>query len=245
MMPSESSGGGGGGFDVAKAGDGRVALIGFPSVGKSSLLNAVTDTKSEAAAYEFTTLTCIPGNLVINDTKIQMLDLPGIIEGAAGGILRKMLKKNILIRNLPALFIYLSVYFIIGRGRGREVIAVARSADLILMVLDGARESNNQHRNILERELETMGIRLNKRPPDIYYRVITSIILILLLLVFLLSQTCVYFIRKKRAEELNSMPLYRSQKSAITLRTPSQEFSINTKFTTQKFYFVMTAQLMN
>ena len=86
MMPAEgNSGGGGQGFDVAKAGDGRVALIGFPSVGKSSLLNEVTDTKSEAAAYEFTTLTCIPGNLVINDTKIQMLDLPGIIEGAAGG----------------------------------------------------------------------------------------------------------------------------------------------------------------
>ena len=71
-----------------------------------------------------------------------MLDLPGIIEGAAG-----------------------------GKGRGREVIAVARSADLVLMVLDAERESNNQHRNILERELETMGIRLNQRPPDIYYKV--------------------------------------------------------------------------
>ena len=140
--PGESGGGGNEGFAVAKSGDGRVALIGFPSVGKSSLLNAVTDTQSEAADYEFTTLTCIPGNLIINDTKIQMLDLPGIIEGAAG-----------------------------GRGRGREVIAVARSADLILMVLDGAREQNNQHRNILERELETMGIRLNKTRPDIYFKV--------------------------------------------------------------------------
>lgn len=143
MMPKAGDGGGGHeGFAVAKSGDGRVALIGFPSVGKSSLLNEVTDTKSEAAAYEFTTLTCIPGNLVLNDTKIQLLDLPGIIEGAAA-----------------------------GKGRGREVIAVARSSDLIMMVLDGAREVNNQHRNILERELETMGIRLNKTPPDIYYRV--------------------------------------------------------------------------
>lgn len=140
--PEEANAGGHEGFAVAKYGDARVALIGFPSVGKSSILSAVTGTKSECAAYEFTTLTCIPGNLVINDTKIQLLDLPGIIEGASS-----------------------------GRGRGREVIAVARSADLVLIVLDGAREQNNQHRNILVGELETMGIRLNKRPPDIYFKV--------------------------------------------------------------------------
>jgi uncharacterized protein len=143
LPPGEGGGGGGGseGFSVPKSGDGRVALIGFPSVGKSSLLNVVTDTQSETAAYEFTTLTCIPGNVMINGTKIQMLDLPGIIEGAAS-----------------------------GKGRGREVIAVARSADLILMVLDAVKESNNQHRDILTQELEIMGIRLNRNPPDIYYR---------------------------------------------------------------------------
>jgi small GTP-binding protein len=143
LLPTSGSGGGGPGegFAVPRSGDGRVALIGFPSVGKSSLLNAVTDTNSEAAAYEFTTLTCIPGNVVINDTKIQMLDLPGIIEGAAS-----------------------------GKGRGREVIAVARSADLIIMVLDAVREQNNQHRDILTNELEIMGIRLNKASPDIYFK---------------------------------------------------------------------------
>ena len=73
------------GFDVEKHGDARIAMIGFPSVGKSSILNLLTDTKSEAAAYEFTTLTCIPGVLHINDAKLQLLDLPGIIEGAASG----------------------------------------------------------------------------------------------------------------------------------------------------------------
>ncbi len=52
------------GFDVAKVGFARVALIGFPSVGKSSLLSALTDTTSEIASYEFTTLTCIPGNIM-------------------------------------------------------------------------------------------------------------------------------------------------------------------------------------
>ena len=48
--PGEQNAGGHEGFAVAKNGDGRVALIGFPSVGKSSLLNAVTDTKSEVQA---------------------------------------------------------------------------------------------------------------------------------------------------------------------------------------------------
>ena len=59
----EQSGGGGGagageGFDVARLGDARVALIGFPSVGKSSLLNQLTGTQSEAVS----TLTRLQGN---------------------------------------------------------------------------------------------------------------------------------------------------------------------------------------
>jgi small GTP-binding protein len=129
------------GFDVAKTGDARVALIGFPSVGKSTLLSTLTGTESTAAAYEFTTLTCIPGNIMHRGTKIQLLDLPGIIEGAAH-----------------------------GRGRGRQVIAVAKSSDLVLMVLDAAKESEKNHRAILEAELEMVGLRLNKEPPNIFFR---------------------------------------------------------------------------
>jgi ribosome-interacting GTPase 1 len=60
------------GFDVAKSGDGRVALIGFPSVGKSTMLSQLTETQSETNAVEFTTLTCIPGNLIYNDVRIQV-----------------------------------------------------------------------------------------------------------------------------------------------------------------------------
>jgi uncharacterized protein len=114
-------------------------MIGFPSVGKSSLLTALTGTQSEAAAYEFTTLTCIPGVIHHRDAKIQLLDLPGIIEGAAE-----------------------------GRGRGRQVIAVCKSADLLLMVLDASRP--HAHAAILTRELEAVGMRLNRSPPPIYFK---------------------------------------------------------------------------
>jgi small GTP-binding protein len=142
LLAPPKKGPAGEGFDVEKNGNARVAMIGFPSVGKSSLLNKLTNTESEAASYEFTTLTCIPGNLKYKGTQIQLLDLPGIIEGAA-----------------------------YGRGRGRQVIAVAKSADLVLMVLDAAKEQAKNHRAILERELYLVGLRLNKTPPNIYFRI--------------------------------------------------------------------------
>ena len=59
--PGGKGGGAGEGFDVKATGDARVGMIGFPSVGKSTLLTKLTGTFSEAADYEFTTLTCIPG----------------------------------------------------------------------------------------------------------------------------------------------------------------------------------------
>jgi len=68
------------------------------SVGKSTLLTMLTGTHSEAASYEFTTLTCIPGIIHYNDTKIQLLDLPGIIEGASEGKGRgRQVKEDLLV----------------------------------------------------------------------------------------------------------------------------------------------------
>jgi len=127
------------GFDVMKSGDARVALIGFPSVGKSTLLSTLTSTSSECASYEFTTLTCIPGVIQHNGANIQLLDLPGIIEGAAA-----------------------------GKGRGRQVIAVGRTADMVMMMLDALK--GDVQKELLTKELEAVGIRLNKRRPNIYFK---------------------------------------------------------------------------
>lgn len=76
MDGPKTSGPKGEGFAVQKLGNARCALVGFPSVGKSSLLSLLTTTESKISAEEFTTLTCIPGNLKINDALIQIVDLP-------------------------------------------------------------------------------------------------------------------------------------------------------------------------
>lgn len=138
IISDGSSGGGGGGvgFDVARTGVATVGFVGFPSVGKSTLLSKLTGTHSEAAAYEFTTLTTVPGIIKYKGAKIQMLDLPGIIEGAKD-----------------------------GKGRGKQVIAVARSVNLIFIVLDVNKPI--QHKKLIEHELEGVGVRLNKLPPNI------------------------------------------------------------------------------
>jgi len=102
----QQSGSGGGGYAVEKTGDATVALVGFPSVGKSTLLNALTNADSEVGSYEFTTLDVNPGMLKHKGANIQLLDVPGLIEGAAD-----------------------------NRGGGQAVLSVVRTADLVLFVL--------------------------------------------------------------------------------------------------------------
>ncbi len=125
----------GSGFQVRKSGDGTVVLLGFPSVGKSTLLNKLTGAKSSVGAYAFTTLDVVPGVMEYNQAKIQILDVPGIISGAAA-----------------------------GKGRGREVLSMVRSADLILILIDAL---HPEHHSAILKEIYDANIRINQTPPDV------------------------------------------------------------------------------
>lgn len=102
-------------------------------------MTRLTGQHSEAAAYEFTTLTSVPGQVQYRGAAIQMIDLPGIIQGAKD-----------------------------GKGRGRQVIAVAKTCHLIFIVLDVNKPLTDKR--VIEQELEGFGIRINKQPPNIVFR---------------------------------------------------------------------------
>lgn len=122
-------------FSIKKSGDATVALVGFPSVGKSTLINCLTNASSKVAAYDFTTLAPVPGMMEYKGAKIQIIDLPGIIGEASK-----------------------------GRGRGREVLSVARNAELILLLTDARKPEQLE---IIREELYNIGIRLDKKPPKL------------------------------------------------------------------------------
>ncbi|MDH3696814.1 MAG: GTP-binding protein [Nitrosopumilus sp.] len=123
------------GFDVRRSGDATIVFIGLPSVGKSTLLNKMTGAKSSVGAFQFTTLTVVPGMMEYRGAKIQALDLPGIIKGAST-----------------------------GKGLGKRILSVARTADLVLLVLDVFQP---YHEDVLVNELGNIGIRLNQLPPNV------------------------------------------------------------------------------
>jgi len=123
------------GFSVKRSGDAVVGIIGFPNVGKSTLLNRLTGASSKVGNYDFTTLDVIPGTLQYKGADIQLLDLPGFIKGASE-----------------------------GKGRGREILSAIRNVDLLLIMINVLQM---EHLDIIDRELYSVGLRLNQKKPDI------------------------------------------------------------------------------
>ncbi|WP_182188197.1 GTPase ObgE [Pectinatus frisingensis] len=86
-----------------------VGLIGYPSVGKSSLIAAVSAARPEIAEYHFTTLSPILGVVNVGpEQSFVMADIPGLIDGAAEGVglghdfLRHIERTKILIHVIDA-----------------------------------------------------------------------------------------------------------------------------------------------
>lgn len=88
---------------VRREGAAQVALVGPPNVGKSTILQALSDIQIKTGDYPFTTLRPVPALTRINGVLIQLVEIPGLIGGASE-----------------------------DRGGGRALLGVLRSADAIV-----------------------------------------------------------------------------------------------------------------
>jgi len=115
-----------------------VGLVGFPSVGKSTLLSVVSAAKPEIADYPFTTITPNLGVVSVKDgSSFVMADLPGLIEGAHQ-----------------------------GKGLGLQFLRHIERCRVIVHVIDLSETGRDpfEDYNVINNELKEYGFALDKRP---------------------------------------------------------------------------------
>ena len=116
-----------------------VGLVGFPNVGKSSLISVVSAAKPEIAGYHFTTLTPVLGVVKLGpEESFVMADIPGLIEGASEGV-----------------------------GLGHQFLRHVDRCRLIIHILDASGCEGRDPKEdfaIINRELERFDPELAKRP---------------------------------------------------------------------------------
>ncbi len=98
--------GAGSSIAVKKDGAGQIVLVGMPNAGKSTLFNALTGLDTPVEDYEFTTMLPEVGMVEFKGAKIQLVDLPAIVEGSSE-----------------------------GKVNGKEILSVVRNADAIVFVV--------------------------------------------------------------------------------------------------------------
>ena len=116
-------------YFVPRQGSAQVALVGAPNAGKSSLLAALTGRPVAVADYAFTTLRPAAGMVDVGGAQLQLMDLPGLVAGAAD-----------------------------GRGGGRAALAQARAADAVLYVAPLSTQGEAEF-SLVEAELARQGLR--------------------------------------------------------------------------------------
>ena len=114
---------------VRRQGAAQIALVGAPNAGKSSLLQALSDVQIKTGDYAFTTTRPIPAVTRAGGVLVQLVEIPGLIDGASE-----------------------------GRGGGRALLGVLRSADAMVLCHD-LREPP-ERLTALRAELQAAGIEL-------------------------------------------------------------------------------------
>ncbi len=122
----------------SKEGSATIVLIGLPNTGKSTLLSKITDAKPAISNYKFTTTEPELGIMDFKGVKIQVVELPAIIENSHK-----------------------------GKARGKEVLGLVRNADLVVFILKGSRTEIEAQLKTLNSELRRTNIVLNKKKPQI------------------------------------------------------------------------------